>query len=216
MNTNFLKIILANFLLAVTSFANAGLITVNDTTEVGVLTLDESFTSFYDYRNSSAHTGYEKEATAVMFLAESQGDLALFTLLDAGGTNHTRRSAELIISDFDLSNVLLVDEASESTNMGFSWSWVKCCTDGMIYQIIDKDNFDIDFEFSEVVGLANFEFLSFSSNTQLPDVISVSNSFSIQSGQNSLQIQSVPEPSTLAILALGIIGLASRRFKKQF
>jgi hypothetical protein len=30
-----------------------------------------------------------------------------------------------------------------------------------------------------------------------------------------LQMTSVPEPSTLAILALGMIGLASRRFKKQ-
>jgi len=29
------------------------------------------------------------------------------------------------------------------------------------------------------------------------------------------QLQSVPEPSTLAIFALGIMGLASRRFKKQ-
>ena len=37
------------------------------------------------------------------------------------------------------------------------------------------------------------------------------------SGSGSLNTgTSVPEPSTLAIFALGMIGLASRRFKKQF
>ena len=38
----------------------------------------------------------------------------------------------------------------------------------------------------------------------------VSTSYSLQKA-----VQSVPEPSTLAIFALGMIGLASRRFKKQ-
>ena len=35
------------------------------------------------------------------------------------------------------------------------------------------------------------------------------------SGQASATVASVPEPSTLAIFALGMMGLASRRFKKQ-
>jgi hypothetical protein len=40
-------------------------------------------------------------------------------------------------------------------------------------------------------------------------------SVSISSTTGVAQINSVPEPSTLAIFALGIMGLASRRFKKQ-
>jgi hypothetical protein len=35
----------------------------------------------------------------------------------------------------------------------------------------------------------------------------------LETGQ--IQQASVPEPSTLAIFALSIVGLASRRFKKQ-
>lgn len=40
-------------------------------------------------------------------------------------------------------------------------------------------------------------------------------SVSISSSNGVAAVNSVPEPSTLAIFALGIMGLASRRFKKQ-
>ena len=46
----------------------------------------------------------------------------------------------------------------------------------------------------------------------LRDINSVPLYFLINS---SISIKEVPEPSTLAILALGLMGLASRRFKKQ-
>ena len=205
MKTKFLNIALASMLLVVTNIANAGLITLNNSTEIGVLSLSESFKSFYDYRRSSSHTGYEQEATAVMFLAEHNGALALYTLLDASGTKHNKRTASLAISDFDLSKVLLVDDYSEKNKNGFRWKWVDCCTDGMIYEIDDVENFDIDLEFSNVSGFSDFKFLSFSDSGKGPVEFDISNSFSIQA---------VPEPTTLAIFAIGILGLASRRFKK--
>lgn len=199
------KAALVSALFIFTSAANAGVITLNNAEEVGVLSLSESFTSFYDYRNAGSHTGYEQEATAVMFLAEYNGDLALFTLLDKADASHSRREADLTIDGFDASNVLLVDDSNESTSTGFSWAWVECCSDGMVYQVDDAENFNLDLTFSNIVGFSDFKFLSFSGGT--PVEIDVSTSLTIQSVP-------VPEPSTLAIFALGVMGLASRKFKR--
>ncbi len=78
--------------------ATAGLITLNDTTEIKTLSLSESFISFYSYgspNNASANTGFEEEATAIMFLAEFNNNLVLFTLLDAKGLPHKTRKAKM-------------------------------------------------------------------------------------------------------------------------
>ena len=53
-------------------------------------------------------------------------------------------------------------------------------------------------------GVANFEIRANSSD-----------GWSLDYAKLSIETASVPEPSTLAIFALGIMGLASRRFKKQ-
>jgi hypothetical protein len=211
MRNKFLNIAFASVLFVVTSVANAGIITLNNSTEIEVLSLNESFTAFYNYGNASSNTNFEQEATAVMFLAESNGELALITLLDAAksasGASHGKRYADLAISDFNPANVLLVDDSNESNINGFSWAWFACCTDGMVYQIEDTDNFDIDLTFSNVTGLTDFKFLSF--GTELLE-INVQQSLSIQSGS----VTTVPEPTTLAIFALAMFGLVSRRIKR--
>jgi hypothetical protein len=46
------------------------------------------------------------------------------------------------------------------------------------------------------------------------DVVNYFQAGTVQ-GHSSLTISTIPEPTTLAIFALGMIGLASRRFKKQ-
>lgn len=189
--------------------ANAGLITLNHDTEVGTLLLSSSFTGFYSYGTpnaASANTGLEEEGNAIMFLAEHGGELSFFTLLDAPGATHSTRSLNMTLSDFTLSDVLLVDDPQEGTSSGFSWRWVSCCTDGMIYKISDKDTFDINITFSDVVGVNDFKFLSFNDQMSSPEVIMVGTSFSIQA---------VPEPTILGIYALGLIGLGLRRFAKH-
>jgi len=210
MKTKIFNIALASVLFVLTSVANAGIITLNDSIEVGVLSIDQSFTEFYNYQNASANIGLEREAAAVMFIAEYNGDLALFTLLDAAGPSHGTRSADLSISGFDAANVILSDDSNESNANGFSWAWADCCTDGMIYKIDDADNFDLELTFSNVVGISDFIFLSFGS-LESPEKI-VSSAFSIQSGSGTTP---VPEPSTLVIFALSLLGLASRRIKKD-
>ena len=104
--------------------ANAGIITLNDTTEIGALSLSEGFVDFYSYGSpdgASSNTGYEKEATAIMFFAEYAGDLALFTLLDLGDATHTTRNADLSLSDFNLLNVLLVVPVKPKESLNFSY-----------------------------------------------------------------------------------------------
>ena len=221
MKTKILNIALASVLFVVASVANAGVITLNDSIEIEVLSLNQTFTSFYNYSNSSANAGFEQVNTAVMFLAEHNNELALFTLLDAreseSGAAHSARTADLAITGFNEANVIFVDDSSESNADGFSWTWADCCTDGMIYKIEDADNFDIDLTFSKITDEdMEFTFLSFSAGSLTPQVIN------IVDDENKLSIQSatvpvpVPEPSTLAIFALAMIGLASRRIKKQF
>lgn len=201
--------------------ANAGQITLNHINTITPLVLSESFTAFYRYGSpdrSSANTGYEQEATAIMFLAEYSEELALFTLLDAKGGSRETRRADMTISNFSLSDVLLVDDGGESNSKGFHWRWFNCCTDGMIYRIKHKDSFELDIAFSKVVGLGQYKFLSFTDEFTPPEELAVDATFSIQSKVQSKvpnQLASVPEPSTLMILACGVIGVALVRRKKQ-
>jgi len=209
--------ILMIVILFLSCTANAGLITLNNAHEINTLSLSQSFTSFYSYGSpygSSANTGYEQENTAVLFLAEANGELALFTLLDARGGAKSTRRADLTLSDFDLSNVLLVDDAKESNDNGFKWRWFKCCTDGMIYKINDKTAFDIDISFSNVVGLGRFKFLSFTSGPSQPKELIIDSAFSIQSVSGLQASTAVPEPSTFMLFIVALIGIRLHWLKR--
>ncbi|WP_281556467.1 hypothetical protein [Thalassomonas sp. RHCl1] len=220
MKNEILKSMIKAFALSISCFiasVNAGLFTLDHSNPINPLTLSESFTAFYDYgspNRSSANTGYEQEATAVMFLAEYDEQLALFTLLDAKGGERVTRTADMTISDFNLSDVLLVDDSGESHDSGFQWRWFKCCTDGMIYRIRNQDKFALDISFTDIVGLNSFKFLSFPDDVSSPEELPVGTSFSIQ-GRVPGQPSSVPEPSALLIFACGVIAVALIRLKMQ-
>lgn len=204
-----------------TSIANAGIITLNNNAEIAPLSLSSSFSGFYSYgipNVASANTGFEEEGNAIMFLAEYSGDLALFTLLDAPGSSHPIRSLNMTLSDFNLSDVILVDDSREGTASGFSWRWLSCCTDGMIYKISNKHDFNIDITFSDIVGINSFKFLSFTEQSITPETIIVGGSLSIQATQiplPTIQATPIPEPTIIAIFGLGLIGLASRCISRK-
>jgi len=82
------------------------------------------------------------------------------------------------------------------------------------------------FDFTSVAGSNRTEFFGvvFDSTTFIsslrvggtdPGGITYWDNFTTGVGIGALDPEAVPEPSTLAIFALGMIGLASRRFKKQ-
>ncbi len=210
--------------ICVSHNASAGLFTLNDTTDIESLSLSESFSSFYRYgkpNKASANTGYEEEGTAVMFLADYNDELALITLLDAAGTSHATRRAKMTLSDFNTSDIVLVDDSGESTATGFKWRWVSCCTDGMVYKITDNNSFDIDINFYDIVGLSQFKFLSFDGDTVVGENI-LSTSFSIQSKALApqptiltFQANVVTEPAIVYLFVFALVGLvSSNRVKK--
>lgn len=181
----------------------AGLFTINDSIEIGSLSLSEDFISFYSYGSpdrSSANTGLEEEANAIMFLAEYSSELALFTLIDKPGASHSARYASMAISGFNNADVILVDDSGETNSAGFEWRWLSCCTDGMIYRISDQNDFNIDIEFNNIIGLNNLKFLSFASNGTLLAENTVDESFSLQN-----KVTSVPEPSIFSLVILALL-----------
>jgi hypothetical protein len=194
--------------------AQATLITINDTTEVGVLDLSESFVNFYDYDNGkqwSSDTGFEEVDTMVMFLARYNNQLALFTLLDGNiPGNTTAGSLSVLFSSLtDIGSILLIDDGGEATDNGNSWvadwNWATGKGDGMIFLFDDANNFDLNIVFSNINNVDDGKFLSFDSQGQAQS-ISVPTEFNITA---------VPEPSTIAIFAMCLMGLASRRYMKK-
>ncbi len=84
----------------------------------------------------------------------------------------------------------------------------------MIYKISNKDNFDIEINFTDVIGLSSYKFLSFAYGDTNPTSYDISPLFSIQSNNNqsptSLRV-TVPEPSTAIIFIFSIVALLLNR-----
>jgi len=226
MKNNQIKLFTSRLILILCCFnyfinsASAGLFTLNDSTDIGALSLSESFSSFYGYgslNKASANTGYEEEGAAIMFLAEYADELAFITLIDAVGASHSTRHVKMSLSDFNMSDVVLVDDSGESTGYGFKWRWFSCCTDGMVYKIRNNSNFDIDIDFHDIVGLSSFKFLSFDDDS-VKAVNILNPSFSIQSkavAQSILftaQAIAVPESTMLSLYLLALASLALTNF----
>jgi hypothetical protein len=232
MNNDQIKLFTSRLIIIIFCFnsfinsANAGLFTLNNSTDIGVLSLLESFSSFYSYgsvNKASANTGYEEEGTAVMFLAEYADELALITLIDAAGPSHSIRRATMALSDFDMLDVILVDDSAESTSLGFKWRWLSCCTDGMVYKVRNnnRSSFDIDIDFYDFVGLSHFKFLSFSDDNSVIEENILDTSFSIQTKampQPILFIAHggiVPEPTILSLYLLALVCFVSARLNTK-
>lgn len=210
MKFTFLKSIAVTAALFISSLsvANAGLY-LNDDIEVSALSLTEDFVSFYDYqghgkRTYSSNTGYEQGNTIVMFLAEYNSQLALITLVDAYKSNGKGTAKVTIDNLSDFGSVLFKDDANDKLSAnGVDWKWAHRKNDGMVLQLLDPSNFTLDINFSNLTGLSGgIKFLSFSDQGVTEHVVG-----------NDLRVQ-VPEPTTLAIFSLAILGFASRRFTK--
>jgi hypothetical protein len=201
--------------LMLAAAAQATVITLNGTTEVGVLELSESFVDFYDYDNAkqwSSDTGLEQSDTVIMFLASYNQELALFTLVDAfNNSNSTSGSMDVDFSSAtDIGSILFVDDSNDANgdngnSWSVNWNWAAGKGDGMIFLFDDADNFDLDITFSNYTGIIGGKFLSFDQQGNSQEI-----SFAPE-----LNITAVPEPSTLAIFALGLIGFAASRRKQS-
>ncbi|WP_232769057.1 PEP-CTERM sorting domain-containing protein [Colwellia sp. Bg11-28] len=195
MNMKMLKAALAGLVLSVSSFANAGVIplgnledgTVFSGTVIGD---DDSFiASLGDYWTFNG----------------AAGDIIDIDI------NRTEASPDLIATLF-FGDVTGLDVDSLSPDGLINGLLVSNGVFGPLTVIDTQDDTEND-SFGGPFGDPRFN-LSLSSTgtyTLLVATLSAPGSYEI----STTGITSVPEPSTLAIFALGIMGLAARRFKKQ-
>jgi len=188
MKFKFLKITFSALIIALSGVANAGLITLDP----------DSLTT---PGGSVTYTGLITPTTTFSD--------AIFTLNIAGDFDNNDSSESVLISVegfslgrifdnitgndlFDFSNDDYIGSHNNMVNMTgvaviAQTDWMTIIADGMV---------SITFDFSSGVDCCT-------------------SPYAFTSGNITFDSVSVPEPSTLAIFALGMIGLASRRFKKQ-
>lgn len=116
--------------------------------------------------------------------------------------------------DIDISNTAISIKVYDFT--GF-WQWI---TDPVVITISDLD-FGSSFgivtsEFTNQIGPVTWNFGSDWISVGFNGSVALNDTGVIMDLRADLVSRSVPEPSTLAIFALAMIALASRRFRKQF
>lgn len=193
--------------------ANASIIKLNDNIELGTLTLTESFQDFYGYSQNAKHsssTGYEKNNAMVMFFAEYENNLALFVLADSAKSNGKGKAKFTINNLNEFGKVIFKDDPTEKgMKNGVSWSWAAKKNDGLIFQLKNPAQFDLDIVLSGVKGLGNgYQFLSFDENNKV-----TKHNFTQANSKGQFSASVIPEPTSIAILSLALFGLAAVRRK---
>jgi len=194
MNIKMLKAALVGLVLSVSGFANAGLITISQTQEI---TSDGQGFSF----NFSM---LPVEISNLQFFVNVNGDYSigqnefleltfqdfsgLIKLSPTGVDSNTINEFSLNEFDFDTINCCINHNISASFSIGSTPSTFLQGNNFIVYLQNSSDVRDDTAWYPEHLDFVEIGF------TYTTDV---------------------PEPSTLAIFALGIMGLASRRFKKQ-
>ncbi len=201
MNIKMLKAALAGLVLTVSDIASAGLITLD---------FDdfESNSAGYTYYASPFNTeGFQLTGNFIGndYAIAGSGHIDYInsaSLITFGDETHTLQqinasSFDLLSLDFTQINALL----GNYNNLSFIGN---LAGGGTVSQMINFDN---------IFNVQNIAFTGFTNLTSVQ--FSNGSSQALQIDNIVLRTTNVPEPSTLAIFALGIIGLASRRFKKK-
>jgi hypothetical protein len=216
MKTQFLKFICAAIMLFITNLASAGIITfdgLGNANRNGTLNYDGfTFTAgllfTYGNLNSSRYT-VSKDASDYLMFQQAQGsnnNYAPLNMSRIGG-------GVFALNGFDLSQFYTYAAINGSFSVvghkqGGGTVSTLFTPDSINDGIGPLDDFESFSLVSAYDSLVSVDFIFDLGNTEwqylVLDNIVVDESFS-----------SVPEPSTLAIFALGMIGLASRRMKKQ-
>jgi hypothetical protein len=206
MKFEFLKAAIISLVLSVSGFANAGLIN-NLNNNLGSSIVTDSLNNVEYLRFDTAGLRGSL-ATVQNLMSDSSSSLFGFHIASAS------ENAAFMQAAFGLSfNPAIANDVKNTDTSGF----LSVMGDGYIW-----NSNNIWLHENGVVGNNNSLAFSFTS-----DFESVSNNIWMNnwSGNNNnwvggmsflaVRNTSVPEPSTLAIFALGMISLASRRFKKQ-
>ncbi|GAA0812984.1 PEP-CTERM sorting domain-containing protein [Colwellia sp. D2M02] len=207
-----LALVLA-LILSTTTHVNATTIKLNNNIALGALNLDQGFTDFYGYGSNirySSNTGYEANNALVMFFAEYNNNLALFVLADSANSTGKGKAKFSVNNLNDFGNIIFKDDTSDTniTN-GIKWAWASKRNDGLVFQLNDPNNFNLDIAITNTQGLGQgFKFLSFDASNQV-----TSHNFTQANSLGEFNIATIPEPTTIAVLALALFALAASRRK---
>jgi hypothetical protein len=204
MKFKYLKMAFAGLSLSVCGFANAGLIL--DFTESSgdtIITVSGTFDL----------TGLNLNSTGIWSNVSNGGGVGKYSQVTVGssGTNMFYDSHGGT-ANFDLyTNSFSAGYTTSSTGHAFG-----------IWNFFGQSNGNVEIDQSYISGTALFGQGTLTGWTfsELGLVnsglwLTMKNGETVNVTLNGVDVSNVPEPSTLAIFALGMIGLASRRFKKQ-
>ena len=204
MKFKFWKVVLAGFVISVSGFANAGLIQT-DYQEIGDnLTVTDtnnnlewlSLTLTFGLSSDEVRVQYSdfRFANRVEYESLMTTHFLNFTTfdVDAYDNSPTNSNDAALITQF----IALFGSTYEHSISSGSYGWL-LRPDSQYLQLAGAD---------DIALFTNFTYM-YEPNYYIP--LSVAGWFMVRDATN------VPEPSTLAIVALSLIGLGARRFKKQ-
>lgn len=207
MNTKFFKAALVSVVLSVSGFANAGLIPFGIQTDIDTSTLTNNGWSlnFQSVWGSQAAQDYE------MFAGIALDEYVFIGALDTNTTN-IALGAAVLYSD------LLNYTTGNNTNdyNGASWYFRNDYSMGFaaIGETVTLNHADTSVDNGALSRLSWHMGDAFTAGYKVGNYSNHSG-WTFEKVVFRASATDVPEPTTLAIFALAMIGLASRRFKKQ-
>jgi len=228
-----LKVVFSGLILFVSGFANATLITqeFNDGDSLAAWVVDRSAPAGFEIINNelvmsvsgpSFQDDFKNTHGMKLNIGQSTY-LSIDMFIDSAWTNNERYGgmwAQLIDSIGDLSGWPLIEfKGTEGVKTWDNFGWQ---TTGTNINYDEFNNFKLQITGNGVEYYLNNTLLYTDSVTDAKYFSNVllnakyeGNDFTVKYDNLVYGTVDVPEPSTLAIFALGIIALASRRFKQQ-
>jgi hypothetical protein len=198
MKNKFFNLVSAGILLSISSLANAGLIMGDFRTESD-LPSNSSGSLVFESLAQNMGSGYELDGSNFM---ENPSNWI-------GGVVHMdydTATGVLLLDSQDIWNFETFDALISNISFDVAGEYIS--------GIVMLDNNLVEPGMTPVVTFDE-------NNISISYFANVTNQFDFTNGSASFQVYTsapaakVPEPSTLAVFALGLMGLASRRFKKQ-
>lgn len=198
MKNKFLKGLVASFALAVSGLANAGLITF---TPSGTSTVSQGTDLYWDMLSDTTSTS-------------SLGAVGNFWLSDHGDFHFNTSTGDMVNIGTGTGGYLysLGEMIGASSNWSNGSSFVGTTNFSGIMNFGDSGIFGLSFQ---LAGQTHYGWVNISENDNGTQSIHGWGYESVAGRAIAAGVTEVPEPSTLAVFALGLMGLASRKFKKQ-
>jgi len=227
MNIKVLKAAVAGLVLSVSGLANAGLIPFGIHTNTSATTVTNTWGWDECFSTSSGSSVSVSDA-----LSGCTGDQLMMATRIAG-TDNLLILAAASFSTVTAQTAFLNNQQSTNSENGVDWysngySWGFTDVGNLVRQ--NSADINLHASYGNNIGMSWHTGGNVASNSNWGQnssvaMVSLRSGWAFNNGNNFSSVQErvlfslnsveVPEPSTLAIFALGIMGLASRRFKKQ-